>query len=304
MSVHLKRLYSDFYRLNAALEEQPFIRLKEYFNDPPDRYIFEYRIKSIESVNEKINFTDHHLVEILLPKNYPHEMPVCRMKTKIFHPNIDAHAICIADYWVASESLVNLVIRIGEIIAYQSYYIKSPLDAVAAKWCEENLDLLPIDSIDLTPFTDPADIEVILPGAFDETENQERKETQHCSNCKNELNPGNTETCQNGHVVCRECTTLCSGCKNTICVKCHLQKCHSCNRHFCENCISQCSLCKDYFCVEDFISESGVCHTCNQRATNPGSGNLQANHKYCPDCGARNEDYARYCSACGKKMFA
>ena len=52
----------------------------------------------------------------------------------LFHPNIAPHAICIGDHWSAGEPLVALGIRIGEMIAYQSYNTKSPLNGEAARW--------------------------------------------------------------------------------------------------------------------------------------------------------------------------
>jgi ubiquitin-protein ligase len=71
--------------------------------------------------------------------------------TPIFHPNIDPATICVGDHWTAGERLVDLVLRIGEMIAYQAYNIKSPLDAEAAMWADLNVDKLPIDPRNLRP---------------------------------------------------------------------------------------------------------------------------------------------------------
>jgi endogenous inhibitor of DNA gyrase (YacG/DUF329 family) len=43
-----------------------------------------------------------------------------------------------------------MVARIGEMIAYQSYNTKSPLNGEAARWVEQNHQQLPLDPISLT----------------------------------------------------------------------------------------------------------------------------------------------------------
>jgi len=71
------------------------------------------------------------------------------MLTPIFHPSINSSTICVGDHWTADERLVDLVIRIGEMIAYQAYNLKSPLDGEAAMWADLNQHRLPTDSRDL-----------------------------------------------------------------------------------------------------------------------------------------------------------
>ena len=72
---------------------------------------------------------EHHLVEIRMTSEYPRSAPQCKMLTPIFHPNIDPTTICVGDHWAAGERLADLVIRIGEMLAYQAYNIKSPSTA-------------------------------------------------------------------------------------------------------------------------------------------------------------------------------
>ena len=65
------------------------------------------------------------------------------MLTPVFHPNIDPATICVGDHWTAGERLVDLAVRIGEMIAYQAYNIQSPLDAEAAMWADLNQQASP-----------------------------------------------------------------------------------------------------------------------------------------------------------------
>ncbi len=82
--------------------------------------------------------------------DYPRRPPFCRMITPVFHPNIDPQKICIGDHWSAGQSLAHLVVRIGEMLCYQSYNVQSPLNAKAAAWAEQNVASLPLERIDLT----------------------------------------------------------------------------------------------------------------------------------------------------------
>jgi hypothetical protein len=88
------------------------------------------------------------MVEIRLPANYPREQPHCVPLTPVFHPNI-AEYYCIGDYWAAGETLVDIVAKIGDMIQYRSYNPKSPLDATAAYWAEQNASLFPIGNVEL-----------------------------------------------------------------------------------------------------------------------------------------------------------
>src|SRR5579872_2129886 len=75
--------------------------------------------------------------------------PQCRMLTPVFHPNIAPHAICVGDHWSAGEPIGSIVARIGEMLAYQSYNTKSPLNGEAARWVEQHLEELPLDKVSM-----------------------------------------------------------------------------------------------------------------------------------------------------------
>jgi DNA-directed RNA polymerase subunit RPC12/RpoP len=77
------------------------------------------------------------------------------MLTPVFHPNIAPHAICVGDHWSAGEPIASIVARIGEILAFQSYNVKSPLNGEAARWVEQNIDQLPLDNVSMVVDTTP-----------------------------------------------------------------------------------------------------------------------------------------------------
>ncbi len=150
MSVRLRRLTADALLVRRCFAEHPHIRVVETEGDPPERYRVEYRLTSLVIQAGSVVEKDRQLVEIFLTLGYPRQAPQCRMLTPVFHPNIAPHAVCVGDHWSAGESLPALIARIGEMITYQSYNLKSPLNGQAARWAAENVGRLPVQSVDLS----------------------------------------------------------------------------------------------------------------------------------------------------------
>ena len=148
-TVRLRRLAADFSQLEDYIRRHPRLRLIQSDGDPPERYQVEYRINSLRQMDGELVAIKNHIVEIILPRNYPRVSPQCRMLTPVFHPNIAPHAICVGDHWSAGESLKSIVVRIGEILAYQSYNVRSPLNGEAARWVEQHKGELPLDNVSL-----------------------------------------------------------------------------------------------------------------------------------------------------------
>jgi len=150
LSPRMRRLQMDESSMRACFSNFPYINIHQTEGDPPERYVISYIIRGIEKVHKgKVIFRGFHQAEIKLTSTYPRTAPVCRMLTPVFHPNIEPSVICIGDHWTAAEKLCNLVVRIGELIAYQSHNIKSPLDGEAAMWTDMNMHLVPTDDCDL-----------------------------------------------------------------------------------------------------------------------------------------------------------
>ncbi len=148
-SVRLRRLASDQENLVGYVKRHPRLRLIQLDGDPAERYQIEYRIKSLRQIDEHLVPAKDHVVEISLPRNYPRTPPQCRMLSPVFHPNIAPHAICVGDHWSAGESLMSIAMRIGEMLSYQSYNVKSPLNGDAARWVEGHEDELPLDPVSM-----------------------------------------------------------------------------------------------------------------------------------------------------------
>jgi ubiquitin-protein ligase len=151
MQARLRRLNADYELVQRVFANHPYIRLVNTEGVPPEKYTFALQVEGLTPTGEDafIRCTLHQ-AEVFLPMDYPRRPPFCRMTTPVFHPNIDPQKICIGDHWSAGQSLAQMIVHIAEMICYQSYNLKSPLNAKAAAWAEQNLNSLPLQKIDLS----------------------------------------------------------------------------------------------------------------------------------------------------------
>ena len=152
LSPRIRRLKLDHDSLSKRFSGWPLIRIVGAAGMPPELYRFQYLIRGLYvAPGGAILERNDHLLEVNLSLGYPRRAPQCRMLTPVFHPNFDDSSVCIGDFWAASESLDDLIIRIGRMISYQEYNTKSPLNGLAAKWAAQNSSLLPVDPRPIAP---------------------------------------------------------------------------------------------------------------------------------------------------------
>ncbi len=154
--LRIRRLTAEAEQMRRAFgaADGPIV-IESAEGSPPDRYRILYRVTGLERNGQaEPSPRREHRVEIECTSEYPRISPRCRILTPIFHPNFDQTTICVGDHWTAGERLVDLVVRIGEMIAYQAYNIKSPLNGEAAMWADLNQARLPTDARDLRALVD------------------------------------------------------------------------------------------------------------------------------------------------------
>jgi hypothetical protein len=186
---------------------------------PPDRYRLVLHVRSLREKGERLVIAPQHRLEIVLPKGYPRDAPLFRMLTPVFHPNIAPHAVCIGDHWTAAESLDALIQRVGEMLAFQSYNVKSPLNGKAARWVEEHTTKLPLEKEEF--FRDLGAVPAAEAAGI------------LCANCGAAAAPH--ETCANGHALCGDCGARCATCGELLCLACGVSACSRCTAA-CANC--------------------------------------------------------------------
>ena len=155
MNPRLRRLRADQEQISRRFADHPLISIVETHGEPAEKYVIEFQLRGpVPKEGGGITTAGVHRAEVFLTVDYPRRPPFCRMVTPVFHPNIDPQKICIGDHWSAGQSLLQLVMRIGEMITYQSYNVKSPLNGEAAAWAEAHEDQLPFEKIDLMSATE------------------------------------------------------------------------------------------------------------------------------------------------------
>src|ERR1700758_5409881 len=151
MQARLRRLQADHEQILRVLANHPYIQLAKTESLPPEKYSFSFNFHGLAPAGTDAGVpVAQHKAEVFLPLDYPRRPPFCRMITPVFHPNIDPQKICIGDHWSAGQSLAQMVVHIAEMICFQRYNLKSPLNANAAVWAEQNISTLPLHSGDLS----------------------------------------------------------------------------------------------------------------------------------------------------------
>ena len=172
MNARLRRLYADYQMVRDEFAGHPLIQVTPISGDPPEAYEVIYHVRglALDESTRQVRERNYHKARIYLPQSYPRDTPKCTLETPIFHPNFGSY-ICIGDHWAAGETLVDTIIQIGQMIQYQSYNPKSPLNGAAAVWAEQNKHLFPIDDRDLyQPEIDISLFDSDEPSADDELE--------------------------------------------------------------------------------------------------------------------------------------
>jgi ubiquitin-protein ligase len=151
MNPRLRRLQSDYDAVREAFSGHPHVTVEPRgVRRPPESYLVAFHVAGLWLDGDQPDYRDEHDVEIMLPRGYPAEKPYCVPLTPVFHPNIRDY-FCIADYWAAGTTLVDVIVKLGDMLQWRIYNPASPLDAIAAKWAaeQEPTGLFPVGDVDL-----------------------------------------------------------------------------------------------------------------------------------------------------------
>ncbi len=272
MDVRITRLQADHKRLKDMFAVSPTIRIVETVGYPPERYILEYKVKGLarDPKSGQVVTRDTFQVELTLTDAYPRHPPQCRAVTDAFHPNIVTDAICVTDYWSAGASICRLVVRIAELLSYQSYGLKYPLNPDAANWVEAHRDELPTDRSDFVSILHASE------GVRRSSEEDIRPMDQ-CVQCGAYHQQSPLHVTDSNHLVCEDCLFRCAHCGVIMSVKSPQEKCEICDATVCYKCIHRCLNCGILVCF-DHMTKCDVCEL-----------------GHCPNC-------IRACDGCGARV--
>jgi hypothetical protein len=155
-SPRLRRLHADMAAMRELVGGSDFITFACQ-GQPPDRYVVAYTCRGLvwEPGMPAPAIAERHEGEFYLHRDYPRRPPQIIWRTPIFHPNIlpptAGGGVCIGG-WTPSESLADLVLRVGEMVQFRSYNPDDVLNREAAAWAAAHAGLLPVDDRPLAVF--------------------------------------------------------------------------------------------------------------------------------------------------------
>jgi ubiquitin-protein ligase len=147
-----RRLAEDYKELRALFDADAHVEIVALGRVPSDRYRIVYKVPSLRlnSAGKPIQ-VDATVIELQLPTGYPKLPPVAKTIAGdvVFHPNFNSSKICLMDHWAPATQLTDLVREIGEMLQWQKYNIRSPLNADAAEWSQSHQGELPLSTISI-----------------------------------------------------------------------------------------------------------------------------------------------------------
>ncbi len=136
-SPQTRRLKHDLKAMEALRDESSVLTFRS-FGQPAQRYLIEFRGKSLARERGKVVIQERHEVEVKLGVSYPRSMPELRWLTPIYHPNIsEIGLVCLGGYgthWVPSLHLDDLCTMLWDMARFHNYDIRSPYNREAALW--------------------------------------------------------------------------------------------------------------------------------------------------------------------------
>ncbi|WP_406696562.1 ubiquitin-conjugating enzyme E2 [Singulisphaera sp. Ch08] len=149
-SPRIRRLRNDYTAMERLGSESSVLRFRAE-GKPAQRYVVEFRGRSLARERGKVSIRDRHEVEIKLGSSYPRTMPEIRWLTPIYHPNIsEIGMVCLGGYgthWVPSLNLDELCGMLWDMARFHNYDIRSPYNREAALWvANQSAFLFPLDA--------------------------------------------------------------------------------------------------------------------------------------------------------------
>ncbi|MFI5379722.1 MAG: hypothetical protein ACHRHE_10525 [Tepidisphaerales bacterium] len=144
---HLERLENEWRRLQRAFAYHPHVRVIALEGDPPDQYQIDYRFRTVlMDESGQLQYSTTCSVHIWLPPEFPHEPPLVRPVSDLFHPNVVPDGINIDRCWTSTRStLVDVIAGVGAMLCYQDFDVENAWNPAAAEWTIANPRILPLD---------------------------------------------------------------------------------------------------------------------------------------------------------------
>ena len=161
VSPRARRLATDREEIRTRFSGSDHVKVAPGPGNPPELYQVEYRLKGLVRDGEAARVEHVHGVVVRLGADYPRMAPFVEATTAVFHPNVAGH-YCIGDVWTPTQSIADVIEKVGDMIQWRVFNVKSALNADAALYAVQNEQFFPIGDVALTP--PETEIEIKIPG--------------------------------------------------------------------------------------------------------------------------------------------
>lgn len=143
----LIRVEYEWRQLQRGFAYHPNVRVTPILGDPPSEYQIEYTVRTL-SVNEsgQLEYADTVTMHVVLPPGFPYEAPSVQPVTAVFHPNVSWEGVHLSTPWQPTDTLIEYIRKIGELLAWRVYDPEAVINTVAMDWLDANAGLLPMDA--------------------------------------------------------------------------------------------------------------------------------------------------------------
>jgi ubiquitin-protein ligase len=141
MSPRQRRLLADLQQMQELVSRDERVSFHAEGHPPEVYHLLLNRLGLARQGHGDLVLRHVHRFSVYLHLDYPRRPPQFSWLTPIFHPNIlppeRNGGVCIG-VWSASESLVDLVLRVAAMVEYRSFNPDDALDPEAAAWVRAN----------------------------------------------------------------------------------------------------------------------------------------------------------------------
>ncbi len=142
----LNRLHLEWQNLVRCYAYHPFVRILSFYGAPPTAYEVEFRVRTLEiDAAGRLGYAPACSIKLQLSSDFPHRAPQIVPLQAIFHPNVDTECVQIFPPWKPSQTLVDVIERVGKLLAYQSIDPQDVWNPVAMEWVIANPGHVPTD---------------------------------------------------------------------------------------------------------------------------------------------------------------
>jgi ubiquitin-protein ligase len=143
----LDRIETEWRQMQRGFAFHPLVHVAPLHGEPPIACQIDYQVRTLV-VNERtgqLEYAAQCAVELWLPVDFPQGAPIVKPIQPIFHPNVDAEDAQLIPPWKAEDTLIDVVQRIGQLLAWRSHDPSNVWNPVAMDWLTANSAYVPTD---------------------------------------------------------------------------------------------------------------------------------------------------------------